>query len=241
MNPVPPPRLEDTFTLANGRRLSYAEYGSVSGRPVLWFHGTPGGRRQIPDLARAAAEQRDVRLIALERPGAGASTAHLYESIVGWAHDVDEFASRLELDRFGLVGLSGGGPYVLACAWHMPERVVAGAVLGGVAPSRGDDAVPGGLVGFAANLAPLFTALREPLGRAFWLTAQALRPVASQAFDLYMRLSPEGDRRVFARPEMKAMFIDDLIRTSRTQLRAPVYDLLLVTREWGFSLRDVRV
>lgn len=56
-----------------------------------------------------------------------------------------------------------------------------------------------------------------------------------------MHLSPEGDRRVFADPAMKATFIDDLLRGSRHQLRAPVYDLVLFTRDWGFSCRDVRV
>jgi pimeloyl-ACP methyl ester carboxylesterase len=56
-----------------------------------------------------------------------------------------------------------------------------------------------------------------------------------------MRLSPEGDRRVFAEPAMKAMFVDDLLRGSRRQLRAPVYDLVLFTRDWGFSCRNVRV
>jgi pimeloyl-ACP methyl ester carboxylesterase len=238
---VPPPRVEGVVTLADGRNLGLAEYGPAGGRPVLWFHGTPGGRRQVPDVARTAAAHRNVRLIAIERPGAGASTPHLYESVLGWARDVEEVMSRLELGRVGLVGLSGGGPYVLACAYHMPDRVAAGAVLGGVAPSRGDDASPGGIVGLAAGVAPLLEILREPLGRATWLTAQMLRPVASQVFDLYMRLSPEGDRRVFARPEMKEMFLDDLVRASRRRLRAPVYDLVLFTRPWGFSPREIRV
>jgi pimeloyl-ACP methyl ester carboxylesterase len=123
----------------------------------------------------------------------------------------------------------------------MPERVVAGAVLGGVAPSRGSDASPGAVVGFAARFAPLLSLLREPPGRGLWLAAQALRPVASQAFDLYIRTTHEGDRRVVCDPTLKEMLIDDLLRGSRWQLRAPIYDLVLFTRPWGFSVRDIVV
>jgi pimeloyl-ACP methyl ester carboxylesterase len=238
---VPPPRLEGSITLHDGRRLGFAEYGPATGRPVLWFHGTPGASRQIPAGARLAAAERDVRLIALERPGVGSSTPRLYDSVLGWARDVEEFTTRLEISRFALIALSGGGPYLLACAYAMPDRVVAGAVLGGVAPSRGKDAPPGGLVGLAARFSPLFTAFREPMARGLWLGAQALRPLASQAFDVYMRFSPEGDRRIFADPKMKHMFLDDLMRGSRRQLRAPVYDLVLFTRDWGFSVRDIAV
>jgi pimeloyl-ACP methyl ester carboxylesterase len=68
-----------------------------------------------------------------------------------------------------------------------------------------------------------------------------LRPLAYPALDLYARFSPEGDRRVFARPEIKAMFIDDLLTGSRTGLAAPIFDAVLFTRPWGFSVRDITV
>jgi pimeloyl-ACP methyl ester carboxylesterase len=59
--------------------------------------------------------------------------------------------------------------------------------------------------------------------------------------DLYARLSPEGDRRLLQRPEFKAMFLDDLLNGSRTQLTAPMADLLLFTQHWGFDMADVKV
>jgi pimeloyl-ACP methyl ester carboxylesterase len=68
-----------------------------------------------------------------------------------------------------------------------------------------------------------------------------MRPVASPAFDAYAHFSPEGDRRVFSRPEIKAMFLDDLVRGSRKGLAAPLLDFVLFCRPWGFSVRDVTV
>ena len=50
-----------------GRRLSFAEYGSRSGQAVIWMHGTPGGRRQIPFAAREYAVRNGLRVIGIDR------------------------------------------------------------------------------------------------------------------------------------------------------------------------------
>lgn len=235
------PRVEGTVHLPDGRTLGFAEFGPAQGDAVFWFHGTPGARRQVPPEARRAAVERGVRLVGVDRPGVGDSTAHVYPSFRAWAEDIGILADRLGVGRFGLIGLSGGGPYVLACAHALPERVVAGAILGGVAPTTGPDAPPGGLVRLGVPFEPLFAYLHEPLGVGLTALAWALRPLASPAFNLYMRFSPPGDRAIFARPEMKAMFLDDLLHGSRWGLRAPIYDLVLFCRPWGFRLRDIRV
>lgn len=235
------PRVEGTVTLSDGRRIGFAEYGPPTGRPVLWFHGTPGARRQVPPTARAAADQLGVRIVALERPGIGVSSPHAYDTILDWADDVEQCIDQLGIDRFGIVGLSGGGPYALACAFRMPERTVAAAIIGGVAPTQGEDAPEGGVVQLTARFSSVLDLLHEPLGHGLWALVWVLRPLASQAFDLFARFSPTGDKEVFAAPGMKVMFLDDLLRASRRQFRAPVSDLRLFGRPWGFSPREVPV
>jgi pimeloyl-ACP methyl ester carboxylesterase len=238
---VTPPRLEGRIRLPDGRQIGFAEYGIPTGDPVLWFHGTPGARRQIPQLAREIAEQRNVRLIAFERPGIGDSEPHAYGSVRDWAIDVRHLVDRLGIDRFGLIGLSGGGPYALACAHEMPDRVVTACVLGGVAPSHGDDAPPGGVVGRFRNFGGFVDVMRVPLGVGASVFVYGIRPFKNQMFDLYMWISPEGDKRVFRRPEMREMLLDDLISASRRGVRSLVYDVRLFLRPWGFSVRDIRV
>jgi pimeloyl-ACP methyl ester carboxylesterase len=235
------PRIEGSVLLDDGRRLGIAEFGVPNGRPIFWFHGTPGARRQIPAEARKAATQCNVRLVGVDRPGVGDSTPHVYKDFGAWAADIAKVADQMGIERFGLVGLSGGGPYVLACAHGMPDRVVAGFVLGGVAPARGEDAAPGGLVSLAAYFEPIYRLLHEPLGVMLTFLAWTARPVASPALDLFALLSPKPDRAVFARPEMRAIFLDDLLHGSRWGLRAPVYDLMLFSRPWSFRLKDIRV
>jgi pimeloyl-ACP methyl ester carboxylesterase len=241
VNGITPPRVEGTIEVEAGRRLAFAEFGPARGRPVFWMHGTPGARRQIPEAARLAAEELDVRLIGIDRPGVGWSTSHRYPSLLDFAADLETVADRLGLDRFAMIGLSGGGPYSLAAAYAMPQRVAAVAVLGGVVPTHGPDAVPGGLVGFANRFGPLIALFHAPLSLLLSGAVLGLRPVASQGFDLYARLSPEGDQKVFARPEIKAMFLDDLLGGSRRGIRAPIYDIILFTRPWGFSVRNLKV
>jgi len=236
-----PPRFEGSVELSDGRRLGFAEYGPSGGRAVVWLHGTPGARRQIPPLAREFAHANDVRIIAVERPGVGHSTPHLHADVRALARDVGALADALGVERFGLVGLSGGGPYVLACAHDMPERVVAAAVLGGVAPSLGADAAAGGVVALTPWAAPLLALTRGPLGRGMASVNRALHPWADEATDLFLRLLPAGDQRVFSDPLMRRMFHDDIIRGGGEQMQAMFVDMVLFGRPWGFSPRDIRV
>ncbi len=222
-----------------GRRLGFAEFGPPAGRGIVWLHGTPGARRQIPHEARLLAERDGLRIVGIDRPGIGWSDPHLYENVLAFATDLEIVADRIGLDDFAIIGLSGGGPYALAAAAAFPDRVRAVGVLGGVAPTVGPDAIDGGLVSIGRHFVPLLKRARLPMGVALTQAVRLARPFASRGLDLYARLSPEGDRRLLARPEFKAMFLDDLLNGSRRQLSAPLADVLLFCRDWGFRLADV--
>jgi len=235
------PRAEGFVVVRDGRKLGFAEFGSATGRAIVWFHGTPGARRQIPEDARVLAAANDLRIIGLDRPGIGLSTSHLYSSIYDSVPDIKILLDQLEVERFAVVGLSGGGPYALATAHAMSDRVTVVGILGGVAPNVGEGHINGGLVGHLATLRCALPWARFPLARAFQGLVMALGPVGPQALDVYARFSPEGDRVVLAREEIKAMFLDDLITNSRHAMGAPLNDLILFLRPWGFSVSDIAV
>ena len=240
--PEPPrPHKESLVPLDGGRSLGYAEYGDPEGDPVLWFHGTPGARKQIPPDAPALAAERGIRLIGVERPGTGYSTTFAYDRIIDWAEDLEAFADGLGLTRFATVGLSGGGPYVLAACHALPDRVVAGAVLGGIGPTRGPETAPG-YTRLLPILYPALSAARRPLAEILSAGIKAIRSVASEGYDLYKNyISPPSDRAVLADPKMKAVFLYDLMTALEGGLRAPISDIVLFGRHWGFSIRDIRV
>lgn len=241
MGNVRRPALEGTVAVRNGRRLSFAEYGPRSGPAIIWMHGTPGARRQIPLEARAHADRRGVRIIGIDRPGIGSSTPYLYPSILDWTADLALFLETLAIDTVRLIGLSGGAPYALAAGAALPDRVHGVGILGGVAPTRGPDAAEGGPIQLALRLAPLLALGRIPLGVTMTQAIRIIRPLAGPALDLYAALQPPGDRHLLARPEFKAMFLDDLLNGARFQTSAPLADLILFTRPWGFEAADVTV
>jgi len=239
MNRILPPRFEGTFRLPDGRTLGYAEYGPVDGKPILWFHGTPGARRQIAPDARRLASRRKVRLIAVERPGIGDSTSHSYGSLADWAEDIRVFCDAKGISEFAVCGLSGGGPYALACAFYLQGRVVAATILGGVAPARGDDAVEGGVSTLARRLSPVARHLRVPVNRLMLRLIRRLEPHADKAVALFARFMPPGDKVMFEDPELQAMLKDDLLLGSRKQMQAMIHDVVLFAKDWGFPLGKI--
>jgi pimeloyl-ACP methyl ester carboxylesterase len=235
------PKLEGNIAVGDDRQIGFAEFGDPQGRAVFWLHGTPGARRQIPMEARVYAEQRQIRLIGVDRPGIGSSTPYQYDTVFAFAEDLRTIADTLGIDKMEVIGLSGGGPYTLACAAAMPDRVVAAGVLGGVAPVRGADAIAGGVMAFGSMVAPLLEVAGAPIRLAAGLLIRLARPVAEPALYMYARISPEADRRLLVRPEFKAMFLDDLLNGSRKQLAAPFADVVVFARDWGFRLDEVKV
>lgn len=241
MTTIDEPRFEGSLRMRDGRRLGFAEFGPVSGRPVLWFHGTPGARRQIAPEARTLAREHGFRIVSVERPGIGDSTPHVYRRISEFAGDIEQLLEALEIDRFAVAGLSGGGPYALACAHRMPERVVLAAILGGVAPTRGIDAARGGASTMIRMTAPMLDRTWKPLGGAMQGLVRVLERWADPAMDLVARAMPPGDQEVFAEPRTRRMFQEDLILGSRRNMHALWLDARLFGRHWGFHLQDVPV
>ena len=241
MTEVVRPRLEGSVAVRDGRRLSFAEFGRPRGAAIVWMHGTPGARRQIPVEARMFAEAHDLRIIGVDRPGIGTSTPHLYPDILDWTHDLVELCDVLDIDTLRVIGLSGGGPYALAAGAALPDRVLGVGVLGGVAPTQGPDAIKGGLVTLAPYVAPLLALGRVPLGFTLAQCIRLVRPIAGPIIDGYAAVQPRGDKDLLARPEFRAMFLDDILNGARFQFGAVLSDVILFTRPWGFDAADVQV
>lgn len=235
----PLPYLDDHVRLHDGRHLGFAAFGDPHGRPVFWFHGTPGARMQLPPDAPVEARARGFRVIGVDRPGIGNSTPHPGRTFQTFAADVRELAGKLGFDQYACIGLSGGGPYVLAAAHDHPENVVAGVSLGGVGPTNGELGAPG--YQSIHKLMNLIHQIQTPLGHALSAIVQPLRPAFSPAFELYVRFGPQEDRAIFERPEMKRMFEEDIVSATHQGMRAFVSDIALFSRPWPFSPRDIKV
>jgi pimeloyl-ACP methyl ester carboxylesterase len=119
------------MALTDGRTLAFTDVGASDGLPILYFHGAPGGRLDVSWMEPAFSAQ-DVRVVSADRPGYGGSSSSRNRSMSDWPRDVAALADHLEIDRFAVMGLSSGGPYVVACAALLGDRVVGGAVIAGI-------------------------------------------------------------------------------------------------------------
>ncbi|GAB3876442.1 alpha/beta fold hydrolase [Terrabacter terrigena] len=119
--------------LPDGRRLDVWQGGDPTGTPVLFFHGTPGGRLQAA-LGDGAARRSGVRLVAFSRPGYGGST-DAPTTLRTVADDAAHVMGDLAIGGFAVLGVSGGGPYALATAARHVDRVRAVAVVAGIGPA----------------------------------------------------------------------------------------------------------
>ncbi|QKT03988.1 alpha/beta hydrolase [Ectothiorhodospiraceae bacterium 2226] len=229
-----------TLTLPDGRRLGYADYGDPRGRPVLYCHGLPGSRLEARWAHEAAAE-RGLRLLALERPGYGLSDPLPQRRLVDWPADVAHAADRLGVERFTLIGISGGGPYALACAARLGPRVEHAVLVCGMgqverlAHTRGM---------MWLGRAGLLLARYAP-----WLLHAVLAvlfvPLARRHPPALLRLmtwgGPAGDKAALREPTLRALLCEAVREGVRQGAGGPLRDLLVYARPWGFAPEDVQV
>jgi pimeloyl-ACP methyl ester carboxylesterase len=229
-----------TVALADGRTLAGALFGPPDGAPLFYFHGMPGSRGEPALFAEPAATTLGLRIVALERPGYGASDPSPGRTILAWAQDVAAAADHLGIPRFAVLGYSGGGAYALACAYALPERVTKATVIEGLgAFDRGGalDALPWFhpqrlMLGVGAVVGPVLTA-----------TAWCIAATGRRWPGALVRMMSRSDRALAARrPDVVAWMAAGMFGAALRQgLGAVVHELRLAIRPWGFPLEDVKV
>lgn len=230
---------EHRLRLADGRTIACLELGAGGGSPIIYFHGYPSSRLEAR-LAAGAARGRGLRLLAPDRPGFGESTFLPGRTISAWAADVAELADRLELARFAIVGVSGGGPYALACAAHIPRRVSGVALVGAPGPlalkslTREMIALNRLALGLVAH-SPFLAQL------AIELAAPRIRRHPEHHVAHMMDTVPPADREVLAKPVCRALVIESLVEALRQGGRGAALELMLLARPWDFRLQQVAV
>ena len=228
---------EGNIRLRDGRRLAYAEYGDPQGKPIFFFHGTPGSRLfHHPDASVAASA--GARIIAVDRPGFGRSDFKPGRTLLDWPNDVVQLADALNIQRFAVMGYSGGGPYAAVCASSIPERLTAAGLVSSIAPLD----------------SPQITRGMQGMGHLFFSLDRHLPPLAKLGCwlmcttwrhnpDLYFRSQINGLRNSEEAqtllPKMKAMMTADFMEAVRAGTQGITWDLEILSRPWGFHLHVI--
>ena len=183
-----------------------------------------------------------VRLISFDRPGYGESDRLPGRRVADAAVDVAAIADAFGLDKFAVVGRSGGGPHALACAALLPERMTRAAVLVGVAPrqAKGLDWLDGMA---KSNLAEYEAAAQgyERIADLTKATAEAVRADPASLLAMLQSQLPDSDRRVVADHGIRSLLLATYAEALRTSAHGWIDDDVAFLRPWGFDLAAVAV
>lgn len=240
------PDRDSVLRLADGRSVGVAEWGQADGTPVFELHGNPGSRLWAPDPPTTNAH--GVRLIAPERPGYGVSDPKPGHTVLDVADDLVGVADQLGLERFRIVGISGGGPFAMATAYRYPDRVSAIALCGTDSPL---DENPEAWTSYSERGRELVAALR--------LDRVSARPQMLERFDEYGRdpgsmlrfvddlvaTTPFDDLPLdiqkMTDPHHRAVFEASIAEGARQGAVGLADDVIAMSLPWGFSTSEITV
>jgi pimeloyl-ACP methyl ester carboxylesterase len=222
----------DALVLADGRRLSWHEFGDPCGYPVIYTAGTPVsglGGASYHEAARAAG----LRWISPDKPGYGGSDYHRGRSLASWADDLAALAGQLRLGRFALAGESGGAPFTLAAVHQLADRVSVVALIAAGGPTspeeRAGQQARIRFYGWLARNAPPLNAV--PLTVMRWSLASPAR--RERALRRELAVTPPA-KHASLRIEFDA--VADALRQGT---RAAAQEAALTKRPWPFPLREI--
>jgi pimeloyl-ACP methyl ester carboxylesterase len=231
--------VDRTLRARDGRQVGFATFGDPAGVPVFYFHGLASSRLEGA-LAHPIGLQRNVCLVAIDRPGYGLTDTRPGHRIADVADDVLAVAEALGHEQFCLVSVSTGGPFALATAARLPERVRAIALVSSPAPYSERS----GLVGMDIRsrailvwmprfapwlLGPIWNRLAELSGSD---PAGLLRMIADTM--------PSSERRAITSPEVAEVFMNASYEAFRTGTGGVVAEQRLLARDWGFAIDAVK-
>ncbi|CAN5184366.1 alpha/beta hydrolase [soil metagenome] len=223
------------FVLRDGRKLGYAEYGDPHGKPIFFFHGWPSSRLQAQNLD-LIGKNLQIRIISPDRPGYGLSDFKIDRTLLSWPDDIVELADKLNIHKFSIIGLSGGGPYAAVCAYKIPERIIKSGIVVGLSPTN----IEGVLQGMAF--------LNKLVWRNYHRFPILMKISASVAFLEARRYLPQNvslayrakaDQAILSSKEVKNTLIRNRSEAFRQGKKGCAMDLKLYTDDWEFDLKKI--
>ena len=231
------PTSDTVVRLKDGRGIGVAEFGEPSGFPVFYLHGFPSCRLE-PAISHEPAAAQDVRLIALDRPGIGRSDPAPRANVARTVNDVVACADALGIDRFAVLGGSGGGPYALACARKFPERLTAVGVVSGF----GRIGAPGTREGMRwGNRLAFSTARTIPYiaHAAMWTMGRSVRNDPDKAVRQMAQAMGGRDTERLLEPDTFGALRTTVVEAFRAGNQGQVDDMRRLVGHWGFRLGNI--
>lgn len=226
--------------LPDGRQLSYAEYGDSAYHPVFYFHGFPGSRLQAADF-HELAKIHHCRLIGIDRPGMGLSSFNQHHTLLSWADDITALANHLGVEKLSILGHSGGAPFVMACAYAIPERITNVALVSGMAPTT----IPETQIGLSRGIRIFSSFIRTIPGFArIMMTLQQMmfklpKNLRKKMYQKMIHQLPSVDQMILQDPMRLNTMLEASTEAFHQGAQGPAQELRLILTPWGFDLEKI--
>ena len=226
--------------LENGAHLALDVYGDPDGLPVIFCHGWPSSRTMAL-LTDDAARELGIRIISPDRPGIRQSAHQAGRRLLDWPPLLRELVAKLGIEKFRILGISGGAPYALATAWAMPDQVEAIAVVSG-APPIDELSDQSGLLRLYRWMLALHRTRPQLLRKLFFVA----RPFASiriprRLRPMLLKVFQPCDAVVLRDPQAFEACFESQRQAWRISAEGVLADAEIYARPWGFPLEDIRV
>ena len=226
-----------TFTLSNGLKLGYCEYGDPKGEVAFYFHGWPSSHVQ-GSLFDEPARKHGMRLICPDRPGIGLSDFQPNRTLFDWPDTLVQLAAHVGADNYHVIGWSGGSPYVLVTALKLRKRLLSASIICGAPPLKflGDRQMFW-LYRFMIQLRHYFPTLLGLVLRLGGVVAKGNPEKVPLRW--LMKLLGREDCRVLLQPG-----IFDVVRAATLGAldrgpRSVIADADIYLNEWGFEVSQI--
>ena len=225
-----------TLTLADGRELTYDVYGDPDGTPVVFNHSLSDSRLvRHPDETVTAS--LGVRMIAADQPGVGGSTRQPGRRMVDWGADMEELVDALGIERFSVLGHSGGAPHALAIPARMPDRVDRVALASPVSPL--DEP---GMARLLVNKDLKLIARLHHVHQLLRLASASAARRAMRDIPSYVEAMAEDDptdANVFLGDPARREMFEESFGAGMQQGGEGMYEMIMALWDWGFAPEDV--
>lgn len=227
-----------TVRLRDGRSMGIASVGRDDGFPIIHCHGSGSSRLEV-ELFAAQASQAGVRLIGLDRPGVGRSDPKPGYRLLDWPDDVAEVADHLGIERFAAEGLSAGGPYALACAAKIPQRLTTCGLISTIAPPDLMRKTGTGLMRAMWRIAPHIPRLLLLYARLVQRLTGSDAASTEKYLARYAARLGEADQQLLSNPEIRGPIAQVMAESFRQGAEGNLEVVVTETRPWGFQVEQM--
>lgn len=195
---------------------------------VVFWHGGTANIGTPPEPLLGLAAELGIRFLGADRPGYGGTSRDPDADIADVLPDVLAVADACAVDRFAVLGHSGGGPRALACAALAADRVLAAVAVSSPAPAGAEG------LDRLAGMAPGIVAEQRAVGEG----REALRALVA---------ADDFDESAFTADDWAALqgpwaWFGPIVQAAMEGgPDGQVDDLLAAGRPWGFDLEAIPV